>query len=78
MRRLRSALEGLSDSLPHGARSDAVRRYLELLDLSIERSPLDPADRIVARQQDRQGLGLSRKTAETKNVLPLEPRITRT
>ncbi len=78
MRRLRSALEGLSDSLPGAVRSDAIRRHLEHLDRTIERSLLDPADRLIARQQDRQGLGLSRKAAETKNVLPLESRTART
>ena len=60
MRRLRSALEGLKDALPSSARSDAVCRHLKHLDCAIERSPLDPADRIIARQQDRQGLGLSK------------------
>ena len=60
MRRLRSALEGLKDALPSSARSDAVCRNLKHLDCAIERSPLDPADRIIARQQDRQGLGLSK------------------
>jgi hypothetical protein len=41
-----------------------VRRYLAHLDLVIERSPLDDQDRITARQEDRQGLGLTRKRAE--------------
>jgi hypothetical protein len=40
-----------------------VRQYLEHLDLVIECSPLDAADRIMARQEDRQGLGLSRRPA---------------
>ena len=39
-----------------------VRRYLEHLDLVIEHSPLDAKDRLMAHQEDRQGLGLSRGT----------------
>lgn len=64
MRRLRSALLGLKEALPNAARSDAVQRYLDHLDLVIEQSPLDAADRLMARQQDRQGLGLSNRSAE--------------
>ena len=65
MRRLRAVLVGLIDSLPDTARADAVRRYLEHLDRVIERSPLDAEDRVVARQEDRQGLGLSlRRTVQ--------------
>ncbi len=65
MRRLRAVLVGLIDTLPDAARADAVRRYLEHLDRVIERSPLDAEDRVVARQEDRQGLGLSlRRTVQ--------------
>ena len=64
MRRLRSTLIELAASLTRPARADAVRRYLTHLDLVIERSPLDDQDRITARQEDRQGLGLTRKRAE--------------
>ncbi len=60
MRRLRAALIGLSESLPSQERANAVRRYLDHLDLVIESSPFDAQDRIMARQEDRQGLGLSR------------------
>jgi uncharacterized membrane protein len=60
MRRLRSALVGLTDSLSSGERADAVRRYLQHLDLVIEHSTLDAEDRLMAHQEDRQGLGLSR------------------
>jgi hypothetical protein len=60
MRRLRSALVGLTDSLSSAERADAVRRYLDHLDLVIEHSTLDAEDRLMARQEDRQGLGLSR------------------
>ena len=64
MRRLRAALIGLTESLPSPERADAVRRYLKHLDLVIERSPLDSEDKVMAFQEDRQGLGLSRRRAE--------------
>jgi uncharacterized membrane protein len=71
MRRLRSALVGLKESAPDGARTDAVQRYLEHLDLTIAHSPLDAADQVMARQEDRQGLGLSHRQAEARNAIPL-------
>ena len=40
------------------ARLDAVRRYLKHLDATIDRSILGPDDQAMARQEDRQGLGL--------------------
>jgi uncharacterized membrane protein len=61
MRRLRSALVDLASSQTDAARADAVRRYLDHLDLVIEHSSLDVQDRIKARQEDRQGLGLTRR-----------------
>src|ERR1700730_2040956 len=62
MRRLRAALLGISDSLTKVDRVAAVRQYLKHLDLAIERSPLDSVDQSTARYEDRQGLGLSRKS----------------
>ncbi len=64
MRRLRATLIELAASLTSPERADAVRRYLAHLDLVIERSALDDQDRITARQEDRQGLGLTRKRGE--------------
>ena len=64
MRRLRAALAGLIKSLPSPERVDVVRRYLKHLDLVIERSLLNSEDRVMARQEDRQGLGLSRRRPE--------------
>lgn len=61
MRRLRSALSSLTDSLTDAYRLDVVRQYVEHLDLTIDRSPLDQEDRVLARREDRQGIGLSRK-----------------
>jgi uncharacterized membrane protein len=61
MRRLRSALVDLTEMLPSPDRADAVRRHLTHLDLTVECSPFDEEDRAMARQEDRQGLGLTRR-----------------
>jgi uncharacterized membrane protein len=61
MRRLRSTLVELADSLSNPERAAAVRRYMRHLDLAVERMPFDDEDRAKARQEDRQGLGLTRK-----------------
>ena len=50
MRRLRSALTAVADSLTNPVEIDAVREYLKHLDLVIEHSSFDAADRAVARQ----------------------------
>jgi uncharacterized membrane protein len=60
MRRLRAALTGLAEStIPENCES--TQRYLKHLDRGIERSSLDSEDKTMARLEDRQGLGLSRK-----------------
>ena len=64
LRRLRSALVGLADALPSDERVKAVRLYLEHLDHVVEASPFDAEDRRMALQEDRQGIGLSRRTAD--------------
>ncbi len=64
MRRLRSTLVELAASQASAERADAVQRYLKHLDLVIERSPLDDEDRLKARQEDRQGLGLTRRRTD--------------
>jgi uncharacterized membrane protein len=61
MRRLRSTLVELAESLVNAERSAAVRRYMRHLDLAVDRLPFDDEDRAKARQEDRQGLGLTRK-----------------
>ena len=61
MRRLKSALLGLADSVTAGTRIEAVHRYLKQLDLTVDRSDLGADDQKTARQEDRQGLGLSRR-----------------
>jgi uncharacterized membrane protein len=66
MRRLRSALIGIAESMPGGERVAAVQRYLEHLDMAIRRSSLDADDQEKARLEDRQGLGMSRRTVERK------------
>ena len=60
MRRLRSALAGVAESMSDKTRIAAIERYVQQLDLGISRSPLDPEDRKTASQEDRQGLGVSR------------------
>jgi uncharacterized membrane protein len=65
LRRLRSALADLADTLPHRDCAEAVQRYLDHLDLAIERSPFDAQDQAMARQEDRQGLGLAGKRGKT-------------
>ncbi len=67
MRRLRAALLGLAESVTDAERTELVRRYLRHLDLAVEHSVLDAEDRLMALQQDRQGLGLSRGQAEPSN-----------
>ena len=60
MRRLRSALAGIAESLSDETRIAAIERYFKQLDLGISRSSYDPEDRKTASQEDRQGLGVSR------------------
>jgi len=59
-RRLRAALVGLSETIAVGDRRATVQKYLDHLNLGIERSSFDDQDRAAALQEDRQGLGLSR------------------
>jgi uncharacterized membrane protein len=67
MRRLRSALVGLADSISDQSRIAAVEQYMHQLDLAISRSPFDAEDRAVASQQDRQGLGVSRPLVQASS-----------
>lgn len=68
VRRLRSALTGVAEIVSSEGRAASVQRYLRQLDLVIDRSPFDAEDRIVASQEDRQGLGLSRRRPPAKPV----------
>ena len=61
MRRMRSALVGLAESLPSEDRAQAARRYLAHLDRVIGTSSFDVEDRRTALEEDRQGIGLSRR-----------------
>ena len=63
VRRLRSALTGLAESVHTDARRSLVRHYLEHLNSDVDRSGFDDEDRVTALQEDRQGLGLSRNSA---------------
>ncbi len=61
MRRLRSALLSLADSVTVAEHKTVVQRYLQHLDLVVEGSILDALDQTMALREDRQGLGLSRR-----------------
>jgi uncharacterized membrane protein len=71
MRRLRSALIGIADSMIIPERADAIEQYIKHLDLAIKNSPLDSKDQVTARQEDRQGLGLSRKPTKPHASQPI-------
>jgi uncharacterized membrane protein len=60
-RRLRAALVGLGDTIAVDERRAAVQQYLDHLSLAIGQSSFDDQDRAAAQQEDRQGLGLSRR-----------------
>lgn len=60
VRRLRAALIGIADAAVGAERTAQVQRYLAQLDQAIARSSFDAEDRVIASQEDRQGLGLSR------------------
>ena len=64
MRRLRSALLNLVDAVTDAERKAVVRRYLDHLNWVIQHSVLDAEDQIMALQEDRQGLGLSRQRVD--------------
>jgi uncharacterized membrane protein len=66
MRRLRAALAGLMESITVPARAEALRHYIKHLDLAVDRSAFDAQDQTMARYEDRQGLGLSRKRAQAE------------
>jgi uncharacterized membrane protein len=63
MRRLRSALSAVAEAVTGETRTATIEAYLKQLDQGILRSALDAEDRLIASQEDRQGLGLSRKRA---------------
>ena len=60
MRRLRTALYDLEGVVP-ASRQKAIRDYIDHLDFTVKHSISDTEDQTTALQQDRQGLGLSRK-----------------
>ena len=66
MRRLRSALVGLMESITVPARAEALRHYIKHLDLALDRSAFDAQDQTMARYEDRQGLGLSRNRTQAE------------
>jgi uncharacterized membrane protein len=70
MRRLRAVLVGLADTVTVEERRAEVTRYLDHLNLDIGRSGFDDLDQAAALQEDRQGLGLSRKRPKPRSLLP--------
>ena len=66
VRRLRSALVGLSETIAAEDRRNAVLQYLDHLNRGVGRSTFDDQDQATALLEDRQGLGLSRKRREPK------------
>jgi uncharacterized membrane protein len=69
VRRLRSALTGLAETVHTDARRDLVRQYLEHLNSNVGLSEFDDKDRITALQEDRQGLGLSRNSTPVQSPI---------
>ena len=66
VRRLRSALVGLRDTTPFEDRRKSVLQYLEHLNRGVSRSIFDDQDQAAALVEDRQGLGLSRKSDDLR------------
>jgi uncharacterized membrane protein len=64
MRRMRAALDGLYGWLPTEDRRQAVRRYIAHLDRTVGTSSFDADDQRMALEEDRQGIGLSRKPVD--------------
>ena len=67
IRRLRAALVGLADAVTVEERRAAILRYLDHLNLGVGRSEFDDLDQAAALQEDRQGLGLSRRRSAPYN-----------
>jgi hypothetical protein len=57
----RSISELLCESMTQTDRIAMVRQYLKHFDLAIDQSSLDAEDKAMARHEDRQGLGLTRR-----------------
>jgi len=73
VRRLRSALAGLAETVHTDARRNLVRQYLDHLNSNASLSEFDEEDRITALQEDRQGLGLSRNSATVQAPVRAPP-----
>jgi hypothetical protein len=59
----------LGDTITVTERRAALFRYLEHLNLGVGRSGLDDQDQAMALQEDRQGLGLSRRQRRARTVV---------
>lgn len=67
-RRLRAALTGLAESVATEERRAAVQHYLDHLNSGVGRSTFDDHDQAMALEEDRQGLGLSRKRTQPTSI----------
>lgn len=74
LRRLRSTLIALEECVATEARRRDTRGYLKHLDLGVDSSPFDAQDRVLALQQDRQGLGMSREQTAANAGAAVAPR----
>ncbi|MBT8241575.1 MAG: DUF2254 domain-containing protein [Acidimicrobiia bacterium] len=68
-RRLRALLEHLHAEMPTH-RQPAIEAQLSMLDATIERAFIDPAERRIASAADRQGLGTPSRTQESLDARP--------
>jgi uncharacterized membrane protein len=75
VRRLRAALRGLADSITVPERRNAVLRYLDHLNRGVGRSTFDDQDQAAALEEDRQGLGLSRKRGDAEILSAEGPKL---
>ncbi|HVE23225.1 MAG TPA: DUF2254 family protein [Acidocella sp.] len=75
VRRLRAVLVGLAETV-RAERRDAVLHYIAHLDLSIGRTGFDAEDKASALEEDRQGLGMSRKRGPGGEVKAAQTRET--
>ena len=62
IRRLRAALAGMANLAMVLSRVEATQHYLKQLDLAVAHSLFNSEDKIKALQEDRQGLGLSKRS----------------
>jgi uncharacterized membrane protein len=75
VRRLRAVLVGLAE-IVRAERRDAVLHYIAHLDRSVGRTGFDAEDKASALEEDRQGLGMSRRRGPDSEVKAAQTRET--